>query len=104
MDGRACSVDLAAALTAAAANWQTEFPGVSLSEEEQEEGERVWRVNCPKEIDPTHEEHFSLVLEEFLDHVGSGSWPQELCSAIGLRYTLLAHGHALAEKTGGAKM
>ena len=42
------------------------------------------------------------VLEEFLDHVTRGKWPAQLCDAISMRYTLLAHAHTLGEKNGSS--
>ena len=47
-------------------------------------------------------------MEEFLDHItigwpplageGGNGWPPSLVATIRMRYTLLAHGHALGQK------
>lgn len=101
------------ALQAAVARWSAspQFRGVSASWRDQNATSAAggWVIDVPKEICPTHEEHFALVMEEFLDHIddgggggasgeGRGGWPANLTAAIRMRYTLLAHAHELGER------
>ena len=69
------------ALQAAVARWSAspQFRGVSARRREEDAASAAaggggggWLIDVPKEISPTHEEHFALVMEEFLDHIGNG--------------------------------
>jgi hypothetical protein len=111
------------ALQAAVARWSAspQFRGVSARRREEDTASAAgggggggggWVIDVPKDISPTHEEHFALVMEEFLDHIGNGGgggggaageggrggWPASLTAAIRMRYTLLAHAHELGER------
>ncbi|MCK5362435.1 MAG: oxidoreductase, partial [Gammaproteobacteria bacterium] len=44
----------------------------------------------------THESHFAMVLENFLDYLDAGRWPQWLSPGIRLRYEIIARARELA--------
>ena len=78
-----------ASVVAAIARWNNlpQFKGVSASHVPEKGG---WVIDVPAEIAPTHEEHFALAMEEFLDHItigwpplageGGNGWPPSLVS------------------------
>ena len=84
-----------AALEAAVERWQAKFEGVGA----QAVADGSWILTIPTAISPSHEEHFAMVMEEFLDYIGGDGWPSSLTAAIRMRYTLLANAHALGEQS-----
>ena len=75
-----------AALTAALASMQTRFPGVVA-----QRGEDGFRLAIPDALRSTHEEHFAVVLDEFIDHLDRQAWPPNVCPDLLTKYTLLQH-------------
>ena len=55
----------------------------------------LWFINA--------EEHFAMVLEEFLDNIcrDVGKWPAALPASMRMRYTLLARAHSLGDEASG---
>jgi hypothetical protein len=103
----ASSTEFSHAVAAAVERWNSgeEFKGVQAiplpSGDDMDAG--GFMLSVPAAISPSHEEHFAMVLEEFLDHIGGQrgegpSWPSSLPAAIRMRYTLLAHAHALGQQ------
>jgi predicted dehydrogenase len=78
-------------LEAAVAGWQREFPGL-VAEPEAD----AFHLRLPRALVSTHEEHFAMALDVFLDRLEEGSWPRRLSRRIRLRYTLLAKARELA--------
>jgi hypothetical protein len=58
-------------------------------------------ITAPAEISPSHEEHFAMVMEEFLDYIdepaSEARWPASLLATIRMRYTLIAHAHTMGK-------
>jgi hypothetical protein len=77
--------DLEPRLCAAIAAWQQRFPGLSCVP-----SDVGWRLTAPPTLDHGHESHFALVLQELLDHLDRGSWPDDLRARIYTRYALIA--------------
>lgn len=84
-----CSID--APVSAAIARWQVEFPGL-----DSEAVDGGVRLTIPDTLRTSHESHFAMVLEDFLDYVDAGRWPDWLAPGIRLRYEILAHARELA--------
>lgn len=80
-----------ARLSAAIIRWQDEFPGLGF-----EPVDGGFRLTIPDVLRTSHESHFAMVLEDFLDYVDAGSWPEWLAPGIRLRYEILAHARELA--------
>lgn len=77
--------DLEPALREALAAWQDDFPGLDL-----ESIDGGFRYVIPRALRTSHESHFAMVLESFLDYLDAGRWPVWLSPGIRVRYELLA--------------
>ena len=84
-------VDIEAALSEAIADWQEDFPGLGLTP-----ADKGFELVIPEALRSTHESHFAMVLESFLDYLDAGRWPQWLTAGIRMRYELLARSRELA--------
>ena len=71
--------------------WQGVFPGLSFIP-----SPIGCRFVVPPDLDHGHESHFALVLNQFLDYLDQGQWPESLTDRIRMRYTLLARAQELA--------
>lgn len=71
--------------------WQEEFPGLACRP-----SPAGFELVIPRALATSHESHFSMVLDRFLDHLDGGSWPADLAARIRARYTLLARACELA--------
>jgi predicted dehydrogenase len=78
-------------LAEAVASWQDEFPGLGFRPVN-----GGFRFTIPDALRTSHESHFAMVLEDFLDYVDAGCWPEWLAPGIRLRYEILAHARELA--------
>jgi predicted dehydrogenase len=78
-------------LTAAITRWQAAFPGLGF-----EPAGGGFRLTIPDALRTSHESHFAMVLEDFLDYVDAERWPEWLAPGIRLRYEILAHARELA--------
>lgn len=85
------NADIEAALSDAIADWQKDFPGLAC-----EPASDGFKFVIPEALRTTHESHFALVLESFLDYIDAGRWPSWLTPAIRTRYSLLARARELA--------
>jgi len=72
-------------------DWQKDFPGTALAE--RKDG---WEIVVPPGLLIGHEEHFALVLDQFMGYLEQGAWPEHLVPNIVTKYTLLAKASALA--------
>ncbi len=84
-------VDIDAALSDAIADWQEDFPGLGSTSTD-----NGFELVIPEALRSTHESHFAMVLESFLDYLDAGCWPQWLTQGIRMRYELLARSRELA--------
>jgi predicted dehydrogenase len=84
-------LDIEPDLRAAIPDWQTAFPGLGIAP-----FGNGFRFAIPEALRTTHESHFAMVLENFLDYVDAGQWPEWLTRGIRLRYELLARSRELA--------
>lgn len=84
-------VNLAPALREAMADWQDAFPGLGI-----EQSGNGFRLTIPDALRSTHESHFAIVLETFLDYLDADRWPAWLSPGIRMRYELLARARELA--------
>ncbi|MEM7404912.1 MAG: putative oxidoreductase C-terminal domain-containing protein [Pseudomonadota bacterium] len=84
-------VSLESPLAAAVADWQTDWPGL----EAVPAGEG-FRLDIPAALQSGHEQHFAMVLDQFLKDLGSARHDVVEASRIQMRYTLLAHAERLA--------
>ena len=84
--GRAFDARLDRAFTA----WAQELPG--LSRRASRFGQEIV---IPARLHTTHEAHFPMVLDDFLDLLDADEWPAALASRIRFRYTLLAKAREL---------
>ena len=84
-------VDIDAALSDAIADWQEDFPGLGSTSTD-----NGFEIVIPEALRSTHESHFEMVLENFLDYLDAGCWPQWLTQGIRMRYELLARSRELA--------
>ena len=78
-------------LDEAVAEWQEDFPGLGI--EALDDG---FRFTVPDALRSTHESHFAMVLENFLDYLDAGRWPQWLSPSIRMRYEIIARARELA--------
>ena len=85
------NADIRRALSGAVADWREDFPGLGI--EGVGDG---FKFTIPESLRTSHESHFALVLESFLDYLDAGQWPQWLAPAIRARYSLLARARELA--------
>ena len=83
--------DVEQALRSAVRDWQDAFPGLDVVPVDD-----GFRFVIPDALRTSHESHFAMVLENFLDYVDAGTWPAWLSPGIRMRYTLLARAQALA--------
>ena len=74
-----------AALAETLSAMQTEFPGVDA-----QAADAGFRIEFPRALRTTHEQHFAAVLGAFLAHVDENRWPDNLASDLETKYTLLA--------------
>jgi len=84
-------IAIEAPLAEAIASCQNEFPGLGY-----ERRDGGFRLTIPASLRTDHESHFAMVLENFLDYVDAGRWPNWLAPSIRLRYEILAHARELA--------
>ena len=85
------NVDIEPALSDAISDWQGDFPGLGVAAVN-----KGFKLLIPEALRTTHESHFAMVLERFLDYLDAGQWPRWLTPAIRLRYSLLARARELA--------
>ena len=78
-------VEIEAALYESIAHWQEDFPGLGLTPTD-----KGFELVIPEALRSTHESHFAMVLENFLDYLDAGRWPQWLTAGIRMRDELLA--------------
>ena len=83
------------ALDGAMERLQAEATGVAASR-----SESGWDVVIPDALRTTHEEHFSMVLDQFLRYVDAGQWPDRLGPDLVTKYTLLAKVGEMAASQG----
>jgi predicted dehydrogenase len=74
-----------ATLKHAIEHWQERFPGLSY-----QPSDIGFHLLAPADLDCGHESHFPLVLNQFLDYLDHGHWPEALTARIRSRYLLLA--------------
>lgn len=84
-------IEIEPILEDAIANWQSDFPGLGM-----QRANNGLKFTIPDALRTSHESHFAMVLENFLDYVESGRWPDWLTSGIRMRYELLARSRELA--------
>jgi predicted dehydrogenase len=84
-------IDLEPSLRTAVAAWQTDFPGLGFAASSD-----GFRLTIPHALRTSHESHFAMVLETFLDYLDAGRWPEWLTRGIRMRYELLARARELA--------
>jgi len=70
---------------------QDRFPGVAVTADGP-----AYRFDIPECLRSTHEEHFAVVLDDFLACVDAGSWPQSIGTDIVTKYTLLQQARAMS--------
>ncbi len=83
----------------AVAGWQGALPGIAAVKlNGKTEGGRAasHELRIPPSLDSTHEEHFAMVLNEFLTYLDSGVWPDDLMPNLRAKYTLLARASQIA--------
>jgi predicted dehydrogenase len=83
--------DIEPALSDAISDWQGDFPGLGVEVEN-----KGYKLMIPEALRTTHESHFAMVLESFLDYLDAGQWPRWLIPAIRMRYSLLARAREFA--------
>ena len=84
-----------AALAKVVAEWQGDYPGLSLVE-----SGRGCEMQVPRGLDVGHERHFALMLADFLSLVERGVPPQRLYADTLAKYTLLARASTEAQREG----
>jgi hypothetical protein len=77
--------DLSDALTTALPSLQTQFPGLRFSA-----SSKGLRLDLPPVLRSTHESHFAMALDEYLDYLEAGVWPHTIGPRIHARYGLVA--------------
>ncbi len=65
--------------------WRESFPGLDYKE-----SKLGYELLIPAPLRTGHEEHFAMVLDEFLDLVDTTTWPEHIARRIRSRYTLTA--------------
>ncbi|MFT5174309.1 MAG: putative dehydrogenase [Gammaproteobacteria bacterium] len=73
------------ALAAALPALHTQFPGLGFST-----SSKGLRLELPVELRTTHESHFAMALDEFLDYLQAGCWPATIGPRICARYALVS--------------
>ncbi len=72
-------------LEGAVAGMQNDFPGLGV-----EPLGAGFQLRIPRTLRTTHEQHFAMVLQNFLSFVTQGEWPANIGPDIHAKYTLLA--------------
>ncbi|MEO8626861.1 MAG: putative oxidoreductase C-terminal domain-containing protein [Betaproteobacteria bacterium] len=85
--------DFAAALEAAIALLQDDFPGIGLAAEGSN-----FRIAIPTALRTTHEEHFAAVLDAFLADIDNADRPANAGPDLMTKYTLLGRAAELVHK------
>ena len=75
----------AEALGDAVDQMQNQFPGLAV-----EAAGTGFRVTIPPALRTTHEQHFAVVLQDFLTYIDEGRWPASLGPDLETKYSLLA--------------
>jgi predicted dehydrogenase len=83
-------------LAAALASLQHEFPGLAS-----QPAAGGYRIVIPDALRTTHEEHFALVLDEFIGYAECGKWPDRLGPDLVAKYTLLQRAREMAHGPAG---
>ena len=81
----------AAALERTVAAMQDRFPGVTVLPVGAE-----YRLEIPDALRSTHEEHFAVVLDDFIACVDAGTWPAHIGPDLVTKYTLLQQARELS--------
>lgn len=81
---RAPDAGYAAALERAIAGLQKRFPGIAVAQMAAE-----YCFDIPDRLRTTHEEHFAVVLDDFIACVDAGTWPRHVGADLVAKYTLL---------------
>ncbi len=84
------------ALESALAAWQGKFPGLAALP-----AGDGYEIEIPAPLRTTHEEHFPMVLDEFLGYLDAGAWPDTLPNSLRAKYTLTARATELAQRGEG---
>jgi predicted dehydrogenase len=84
-------IDIEKDLTEAIVEWQEDFPALGM-----QPVDAGFMLTIPDALRTSHESHFAMVLETFLDYVEAGRWPTWLAPGIRMRYELLARARELA--------
>ncbi|MCZ6557346.1 MAG: hypothetical protein O7A69_06165 [SAR324 cluster bacterium] len=84
------------ALRRALTGWQGEFPGLAAVP-----APDGFELIIPAALRSTHEEHFPMVLAEFLGYLEAGAWPVALPNSLLTKYSLTARATALAQQGEG---
>jgi hypothetical protein len=80
-------------LDAAIEALQPDFPGLSA-----QPAGSAFRIAIPDALRTTHEEHFAVVLDEFIRYADSGQWPRHLGPDLVAKYTLLQRARELSHR------
>jgi predicted dehydrogenase len=86
-----------AALDKTLAALQEQYPGVVAAPVAD-----GYEVAIPPQLKSSHEEHFAMVLDEFLGYLNQGAWPPQLATVLRTKYTITARASELARKEQGA--
>ena len=81
--------DVSAALARVIATWQDTFPGLAAVP-----APHGFEIAIPAELRAGHENHFPLVLNEFIQTVDGGKWPDGRAADTLAKYELLARAAA----------
>ena len=90
------SASYSAALASALASMQTRFPGMAA-----QPSDGRFRLAIPDALRSTHEEHFAVVLDEFIDHLDRQAWPRNVGADLLTKYTLLQRARDLSHAPEG---
>jgi hypothetical protein len=90
VEARGDATATARALDAALAAAGAELPGVTVKPL----ASGAHEIVVPPGLDPGHEAHFALLLDELLDWLDAGHWPAALAERTLVKYTLLAEAAA----------
>jgi len=85
--------DYAGRVAEAVAALRGQFPGLGVTADGQ-----IQRIDIPRALRTTHEEHFAAVLEDCLGYIDRGAWPENLGPDLEVKYTLLAHARELSHQ------
>jgi predicted dehydrogenase len=85
--------DLEARLAEALPDWRGQFPGLDFKQ-----SDIGYEFLIPAVLRTGHEAHFGMVLDQFLDLVDAGEWPEALARRIRTRYTLTARAQEMATR------